>query len=148
MGDCQNVMRHKGIHGIKRSFSRNHLLGSQLGRLMKAADSSVFGDGAPGSAALSRPAVADLFYRVRCAIFRMHDFQVKVAPGRVCLACHHCGKTSGGWEMSPPMGIAQSATVVKVEPRIAGLDVPLRMAKVLQHAPRQQQTPQRRAAAN
>lgn len=98
----------------------------------------VFGNGAPGSAALSRPRAADLFYRVRCAIFRMHDFQVKVAPGRVCLACHHCGKRSEGWEMSPPMGIApQSATVVKVEPRTAMLDaVPLRMARVLQHSPR------------
>jgi len=111
----------------------------------------VFGDGAPGSAALSRPAVADLFYRVRCAIFRMHDFQVKVAPGRVCLACHHCGKTSGGWEMSPPMGLApQSATVIRVEPRTVMLDaVPLRMARVLQHAPRaHQQPPQKHAAAN
>jgi hypothetical protein len=111
----------------------------------------VFGDGAPGSAALSRPFGADLFYRVRCAIFRMHDFQVKVAPGRVCLACHHCGKRSEGWEMSPPMGIApQSATVVKVEPRVAMLDaVPVRMARVLHHNPRQQtQQPKQRAAAN
>lgn len=109
----------------------------------------VFGNGAPGSAALSRPRAADLFYRVRCAIFRMHDFQVKVAPGRVCLACHHCGKRSEGWEMSPPMGIApQSATVVKVEPRTAMLDaVPMRMARVLQHSPRvAQQEP--RAIAN
>lgn len=109
----------------------------------------VFGNGAPGSAALSRPRAADLFYRVRCAIFRMHDFQVKVAPGRVCLACHHCGKRSEGWEMSPPMGVApQSAMVVKVEPRTAMLDaVPLRMARVLQHAPRvTQQEP--RAIAN
>ena len=119
---------------------------------MKATDHApVFGDGAPGSAALSRPFVADLFYRARCAIFRMHDFQVKVAPGRVCLACHHCGKTSGGWEMSPPMGVApQTATVVKVEPRAAMLDaVPMRMARVLPHAPRaQQQVAQKRAAAN
>jgi hypothetical protein len=101
----------------------------------------VFGDGAPGSTALSRPAVADLFYRFRCAVFRMHDFQVKVVPGRVCLACHHCGKSSGGWEMSPPMGLApQSATVVKVEARKPALEtVPLRMARVLQHAPRDQQ---------
>jgi len=109
----------------------------------------VFGNGAPGSAALSRPRAADLFYRVRCAIFRMHDFQVKVAPGRVCLACHHCGKRSEGWEMSPPMGIApQSATVVKIEPRTAMLDaVPMRMARVLQHSPRvAQQEP--RAIAN
>lgn len=109
----------------------------------------VFGNGAPGSAALSRPMVADLFYRVRCALFRMHDFQVKVAPGRVCLACHHCGKRSEGWEMSPPMGVApQSATVVKVEPRPGRLDaVPMRMARVLHHAPRVQ-TQQKRAAAN
>ena len=107
----------------------------------------VFGDGAPGSAALSRPAVADLFYRVRCALFRMHDFQVKVAPGRVCLACHHCGKSSGGWEMSPPMGIA-AQPVVTVHPRTAMLDsVPMRMARVLHHAPRQHQQ-QKRAAAN
>lgn len=78
----------------------------------------------------------------------MHDFQVKVVPGRVCLACHHCGKMSGGWEMSPPMGITpQSATVVKIEPRSA-LDVPLRMAKVLTHSPRAQHVPQQRAAAN
>ena len=110
----------------------------------------VFGDGAPGSAALSRPPLADLFYRVRCALFRMHDFQVKVGPGRVCLACHHCGKRSEGWEMSPPMGVPpQSATVVKVEPRVAALDaVPLRMARVLTHAPRAAQTQQKRAAAN
>src|SRR5688500_869474 len=117
---------------------------------MKATDfEPVFGDGAPGSAALKRPFVADLFYRARCAIFRMHDFQVKVAPGRVCLACHHCGKRSEGWEMSPPMGIAsQSATVVKVEPRVAMLDaVPVRMARVLHHNPRAHQ-PQQRAAAN
>lgn len=109
----------------------------------------VFGDGAPGSAALSRPALTDLFYRARCAIFRMHDFQVKVAPGRVCLACHHCGKRSEGWEMSPPMGVApQSATVVKVEPRNPALDaVPMRMARVLHHAPRMPQQ-QKRAAAN
>jgi len=54
--------------------------------------------------------------------------------------------------MSPPMGIApQSATVVKVEPRTATLDaVPMRMARVLQHAPRahQQQPQQKHAAAN
>ena len=107
----------------------------------------VFGDGAPGSAALSRPAVADLFYRVRCAVFRMHDFQVKVAPGRVCLACHHCGKRSLGWEMSPPMGVApQSAAVTTVDARTPSLDaVPMRMAKVLHHAPRAQH---KRAAAN
>lgn len=106
----------------------------------------VFGDGAPGSVALSRPAVADLFYRVRCAVFRMHDFQVKVVPGRVCLACHHCGKRSGGWEMSPPMGIVPQS-IVMVKPRIARLDaVPMRMARVLNHAPRPQQQP--RAAAN
>ena len=105
----------------------------------------VFGDGAPGSAALSRPAAADLFYRVRCALFRMHDFQVKVAPGRVCLACHHCGKRSGGWEMSPPMGIV-SQPVITVQPRTAMLDaVPMRMARVLHHAPRPQQ---KRAIAN
>ena|SRR5687767_2794766 len=108
----------------------------------------VFGDGAPGSAALSRPAVADLFYRARCAIFRMHDYQVKVAPGRVCLACHHCGKRSLGWEMSPPMGIApQSLAVAKAQVATPSLDaVPMRMAKVLHHAPRPQQ--QKRAAAN
>ncbi len=108
----------------------------------------VFGDGAPGSAALSRPAVADLFYRARCAIFRMHDYQVKVAPGRVCLACHHCGKRSLGWEMSPPMGIApQALAVAKVETVTPSLDtVPMRMAKVLHHAPRTQQ--HKRAAAN
>src|SRR5688500_19858369 len=107
----------------------------------------VFGDGAPGSAALSRPAVADLFYRARCAIFRMHDYQVKVAPGRVCLACHHCGKRSLGWEMSPPMGIpSQSLAVAKAEAVASSLDaVPMRMAKVLHHAPR---TQQERAAAN
>ena len=99
----------------------------------------VFGDGAPGSTALSRPAVADLFYRFRCAVFRMHDFQVKVAPGRVCLACHHCGKRSGGWEMSPPMGLTPQSASVRVEPRLAKLDtVPVRMARVLQHAPRVQ----------
>jgi hypothetical protein len=117
---------------------------------MKATDKApVFGNGAPGSAALSRPYVADLFYRARCAIFRMHDFQVKVAPGRVCLACHHCGKTSGGWEMSPPMGVSSpAAAVVKVEPRTAALDaVPMRMARVLPHAPRVQMQ-QKRAAAN
>lgn len=51
--------------------------------------------------------------------------------------------------MSPPMGVApQSATVVKVEPRNPSLDVPLRMAKVLQHAPRASHVPQQRAAAN
>lgn len=53
--------------------------------------------------------------------------------------------------MSPPMGIApQSATVIKVEPRTAMLEaVPLRMARVLQHAPRaHQQPPQKHAAAN
>ncbi|MEX2273400.1 MAG: hypothetical protein WD690_18160 [Vicinamibacterales bacterium] len=111
---------------------------------------AVFGDGAPGSTALSRPALADLFYRVRCAVFRMHDFQVKVVPGRVCLACHHCGKRSGGWEMSPPMGVAPQSSAVKVEARTAILEaVPMRMARVLHHAPRtQQQQPQRRAAAN
>lgn len=32
MGECQNVMHHNGIHDINRSFSRNHLLGSRLGR--------------------------------------------------------------------------------------------------------------------
>ena len=96
---------------------------------------------------MSRPAVADLFYRVRCAVFRMHDFQVKVAPGRVCLACHHCGKRSGGWEMSPPMN-AVSRPVVTVEPRTAVLEtVPMRMARVLHHAPRPHQQ-QKRAAAN
>ena len=107
----------------------------------------VCGDGAPGSVALSRPAAADLFYRVRCAVFRMHDFQVKVAPGRVCLACHHCGKRSGGWEMSPPMGAA-SRPVVTVHPPAAMLDaVPMRMARVLPHAPRPHQQ-QKRAVAN
>jgi hypothetical protein len=117
-------------------------------RATQREDGPVFGDGAPGSAALSRPAVADLFYRVRCAIFRMHDFQVKVVPGRVCLACHHCGKRSGGWEMSPPMGVASQA-VVTVEPRVAKLDaVPMRMARVLAHAPRVQQTQEQRAIAN
>ena len=53
--------------------------------------------------------------------------------------------------MSPPMGVAQqSATVVKVEPRTAMLDaVPMRMARVLPHAPRVQQAPaQKRAVAN
>ena len=107
----------------------------------------VFGDGAPGSAALSRPAAADLFYRARCAIFRMHDFQVKVGPGRVCLACHHCGKRSLGWEMSPPMGIApQASAVAAVDTRTPSLEaVPMRMAKVLHHAPRVQH---KRAAAN
>lgn len=116
---------------------------------MKATrDDSVFGNGAPGSAALSRPFVADLFYRARCAIFRMHDFQVKVAPGRVCLACHHCGKRSEGWEMSPPMGVAQTATIVRVEPRTAMLDaVPMRMARVLHHAPRMHAQPQQKRAA-
>ena len=96
---------------------------------------------------MSRPAVADLFYRARCAIFRMHDYQVKVAPGRVCLACHHCGKRSLGWEMSPPMGIpSQSLAVAKAEAAASSLDaVPMRMAKVLHHAPR---TQQKRAAAN
>ncbi len=110
----------------------------------------VFGNGAPGSAALSRPAVADLFYRARCAVFRMHDFQVKVVPGRVCLACHHCGKRSEGWEMGRPMGLTpQSATVISIEPRFATLDaVPMRMARVLHHAPRVQPQPQPRAAAN
>src|SRR5688500_15974135 len=98
----------------------------------------VFGDGAPGSAALSRPAVADLFYRASHALFRTPDYQVKVAPGHVCLACHHCGKRSLGWEMSPPMGIpSQSLAVAKAE-AVASLDaVPMRMAKVLHHAPRQ-----------
>jgi hypothetical protein len=111
----------------------------------------VFGDGAPGSTALARPAVADLFYRVRCAIFRMHDFQVKVVPGRVCLACHHCGKRSEGWETGQPMGIEpQSAIVVKVEPRTAVLEaIPMRMARVLPHAPRaRHERRERRAAAN
>jgi len=107
----------------------------------------VFGDGAPGSDALTRPAVADFFYRLRCAVFRMHDFQVKVIPGRVCLACHHCGKTSGGWEMSPPMGVTtERARVVKADAAAALDNVPVRMAKVLHHAPRDQQ--QKRAAAN
>ena len=68
----------------------------------------------------------------------MHDFQVKVMPGHVCLACHHCGKRSGGWEMSPPMGVSSQGTAVKVEPRVAPSleQVPTRMAKVLHHAPR------------
>jgi hypothetical protein len=110
----------------------------------------VFGDGAPGSTALARPAVADLFYRVRCAIFRMHDFQVKVAPGRLCLACHHCGTRSEGWEMGPPMGLAPlTARVVRTESRAATLDtVPMRMARVLHHAPRGQSLPHKHAAAN
>lgn len=112
----------------------------------KSANEPVFGDGAPGSAALSRPAVADLFYRVRCFIFRMHDFQVKVAPGRVCLACHHCGKRSLGWEMSPPMGIVSERGVVKAEAHASLQEVPMRMAKVLHHSPRAQQ--HKRAAAN
>ncbi|MDQ3068112.1 MAG: hypothetical protein M3R55_00095 [Acidobacteriota bacterium] len=114
---------------------------------VQSAHAPVFGDGAPGSVALSRPAVADLFYRVRCAIFRMHDFQVKVVPGRVCLACHHCGKRSMGWEMGPPMGVVQqTATIVPAGTRAASLDqVPMRMAKVLHHASRVQQ---KRAAAN
>lgn len=113
----------------------------------KMSHAPVFGDGAPGSAALSRPAAADLFYRVRCAVFRMHDFQVKVAPGRVCLACHHCGKRSGGWEMSPPMG-SVSQPVITEQPRTAMLDaVPIRMARVLHHAPRPHQQ-QNRAIAN
>lgn len=78
----------------------------------------------------------------------MHDFQVKVMPGHVCLACHHCGKRSGGWEMSPPMGVASQSTAVKAEARTPSLDhVPVRMAKVLHHAPRNAQ-PQKRAAAN
>lgn len=122
---------------------------SRSARAFAHANEPVFGDGAPGSAALSRPAVADLFYRVRCALFRMHDFQVKVMPGHVCLACHHCGKRSGGWEMSPPMGVAARATAVKAEPRMSPAleHVPMRMAKVLHHAPRAGQ-PQKRAAAN
>lgn len=96
----------------------------------------VFGEGAPGSTALNRPAATDLFYRLRCSIFRMHDFQVKVVPGRVCLACHHCGKTSGGWEMSPPIGVVyESARSSKRTPP-ALAKVPLRMARVLQHTPR------------
>jgi len=119
---------------------------SRAAQAAKDANEPVFGDGAPGSAALSRPAVADLFYRVRCFIFRMHDFQVKVAPGRVCLACHHCGKTSLGWEMSPPMGVASERAVVKTEVAPSLENVPVRMAKVLHHAPRAQQ--QKRAAAN
>jgi hypothetical protein len=115
-------------------------------RTRQEAKQEPFGDGAPGSAALSRPAVADLFYRARCAIFRMHDFQVKVVPGRVCLACHHCGKRSLGWEMSPPMGVAtNSASIVTSDARLE--QVPLRMARVLQHSPRVQ-SPQKRAAAN
>ena len=119
---------------------------SREDRAAKGATEPVFGDGAPGSAALSRPAVADLFYRVRCFLFRMHDFQVKVAPGRVCLACHHCGKTSLGWEMSPPMGVVSERAVVKSEAQAGSLqEVPMRMAKVLHHAPRAQQ---KRAAAN
>jgi hypothetical protein len=106
----------------------------------------VFGVGAPGSAALSRPAVADLIYRVRCAIFRMHDFQVKVVPGRVCLACHHCGKHSGGWEMTQPTGVpSPTAAVVAADSRTALDALPMRMARVLHHAPRPQQ--QDRAAA-
>ena len=121
-------------------FSRSH-----SAQAAKGAQEPVFGDGAPGSAALSRPAVADLFYRVRCFLFRMHDFQVKVVPGRVCLACHHCGKTSLGWEMSPPMGVASERAVVRTEAS-ALQDVPMRMAKVLHHSPRAQQ--QKRAAAN
>ena len=120
---------------------------SRSAEAAKGATEPVFGDGAPGSAALSRPAVADLFYRVRCFVFRMHDFQVKVAPGRVCLACHHCGKTSLGWEMSPPMGVVSERAVVKAEVRAGSLqEVPMRMAKVLHHSPRAQQ--QKRAAAN
>ncbi|MDQ3169971.1 MAG: hypothetical protein M3Q55_07545 [Acidobacteriota bacterium] len=97
---------------------------------------------------MSRPPVADLFYRVRCAVFRMHDYQVKVAPGQMCLACHHCGKRSLGWEMSPPMGIApQALAVAKAGTVTPSLDaVPMRMAKVLHHAPRAQQ--HKRAAAN
>ena len=123
---------------------------SRSARASSHANEPVFGDGAPGSAALSRPAVADLFYRVRCAIFRMHDFQVKVMPGHVCLACHHCGKRSGGWEMSPPMGVASQATAVKAEKRMPAPSlehVPVRMAKVLHHAPRAVE-PRKRAAAN
>jgi hypothetical protein len=130
---------------ISTFFSR-----SRSARASARANEPVFGDGAPGSAALSRPAVADLFYRVRCALFRMHDFQVKVMPGHVCLACHHCGKRSGGWEMSPPMGVAVQATAVKAEPRMPSPalgQVPIRMAKVLQHAPRAGQS-EKRAAAN
>lgn len=122
---------------------------SRSARASSRATEPVFGDGAPGSAALSRPAVADLFYRVRCALFRMHDFQVKVMPGHVCLACHHCGKRSGGWEMSPPMGVASQVTAVKAEPRMpspALERVPVRMAKVLHHAPRAAQ--QKRAATS
>jgi hypothetical protein len=115
-------------------------------RAGSSVEEPVFGDGAPGSAALERPAVADLFYRVRCALFRMHDYQVKVVPGRVCLACHHCGKTSLGWEMSPPMGVVTERAVVKAEASAQLQEVPMRMAKVLQHSPRGQQ--QKRAAAN
>lgn len=129
-------MRYRRSHDIKRTFSRKFTCTDPgLGRAMKAVDTlePVFGDGAPGSAALRRPAVADLFYRARCTIFRMHDYQVKVTPGRVCLACHHCGKRSGGWEMSPPMGLARPSA------RIADSaleQVPIRMAKVLHHSPR------------
>jgi hypothetical protein len=71
----------------------------------------------------------------------MHDFQVKVVPGRVCLACHHCGKRSGGWEMGPPMGLRARASV-RTEPRTP-VPEPVRMARVLHHAPRTQQHQQR-----
>lgn len=126
---------------VQSLFSR-----SRSGRTSTTTPDPVFGDGAPGSEALTRPAAADFFYRLRCALFRMHDFQVKVVPGRVCLACHHCGKMSGGWEMSPPMGVTtERARVVQPETAAALNDVPMRMAKVLHHAPRGQQ---KRAAAN
>lgn len=50
--------------------------------------------------------------------------------------------------MSPPMGVASQSTAVKAEARTPSLDhVPVRMAKVLHHAPRASQ-PQKRAAAN
>ena len=52
--------------------------------------------------------------------------------------------------MSPPMGVASQATAVKAAPRMpapALEHVPMRMAKVLHHAPRAAQ-PQKRAAAN
>jgi hypothetical protein len=75
----------------------------------------------------------------------MHDFQVKVVPGRVCLACHHCGKHSGGWEMTQPMGVtAPVAAVATADSRTALDALPMRMARVLSHAPRPQQN---RAAA-
>jgi hypothetical protein len=41
--------------------------------------------------------------------------------------------------MSPPMGLTPQSASVRVEPRLAKLDtVPVRMARVLQHAPRMQ----------